>query len=434
MCLPQLPTPTSAIEVFTRRSLGNPIPRIPRMPTVLPETAEGDPVDLSIVVMFTHDAELARNCLTAIETVSDELPAAETIVIVNASPDPVREVVKASTGARVIESPVNTGTAVAWQLGFSAARGKFVLLMHEDAQPLAGMVPRLLETLREEPAAGAAGPWLDESGPNRKSWNAGWVRFGGQGVRLTPGDLPDSIDQDAAYAIEEISSAVSLWRREAWQEIGGFEERTYPAISVEADSFAGLWARGWSVLVDPRARGLHRTGTMDNAPGLLAGPHLGDYLGERFAKLWAEKWEDRADWFVDLEAEGFTGDPIPSEAIHLAVERAQERRRALPTIPDPPRSEQPISNPESSPSPPTRVTPEIEQRLRAKEREVIDGYTRWLIDREADLDRRYNEVYAAYNQLSADAEQYRRDFDLVVESRWWKLGAKLRRLRPTRRS
>ena len=66
--------------------------------------------------------------------------------------------------------------------------------------------------------------------------------------------------------------------------------------------------------------------------------------------------------------------------------------------------------------------------------EVIDGYTRWLIDREAELTRKYNEVYEAYNTLSADAETYRRDFDAVVGSRWWRLGARLRGLRPTRRS
>lgn len=385
-------------------------------------------IELSIVVMFTHDPELTRECLASIESVQDELPATETIFILNAASPEVCGLVRESAGAQIIESSVNTGTAVAWQLGFTRARGEFVLLMHEDGVALPGMIPRLIQTLREEPTAAAVGPWLEEEG-ERADWNAGWVRFGGHGIRLVPDDLPPSIDRELPYAIEEVSSAISLWRRSAWLEIGGFDERTYPAISVEADSFAALSARGWSVLSEPRARGRHRSGIMTTAPSLLSGPHIRNYLGERFEKLWAEKWAGRADWFSEVETF-----PPPEHEIHAAIERAQVRRHDLPKIDDPARSEQPLTNPDKVDPAPNDMTPEIEQRLRAKERELIDGYTRWLIERDRELSRRYDEVYAAYNQLSADAETYRRDFDAVVGSRWWRLGAALRRLRPTRRS
>src|SRR6476469_8570689 len=102
-----------------------------------------DSPELSIVVMFTHDAEQAKRCLQGVAVVASEVRNSETIIVLNNSSDAVRSVVaERAPKARVIDSPVNTGTAVGWQLAFNAARAEFVLLMHEDAVAQAGMVPQ----------------------------------------------------------------------------------------------------------------------------------------------------------------------------------------------------------------------------------------------------------------------------------------------------
>lgn len=374
-------------------------------PRPLPTVEPGRTPELSIVVMFTHDDELARGCLASVAAA--ELPPAEVIAILNAASREVREVVLDEfAGARVIDSPVNTGTAVAWQLGFTAAQAEFVLLMHEDAELLDDTAKRLLDALRAEPTAAAAGPWIDEFGVERHETNAGWARFLGHSLLLNSGQIPQELTS-GPYAVNEISSAISLWRRTAWEEIGGFEERTFPAISVEADSFAALWARGHSVLVEPRARGRHMTGAMLSAPTLLSGPHIRHFLGDRFGRLWDEKWADRADWFADPAEFGWTDGPIPQKAIERALALAQKQRVDLPRIADPPRSLQPITNPTGSVPAPTTVTPEIAERLVAAERVVIDDYTRWLIARDVEMTRRYEEAYAAYVEESARSTELR---------------------------
>jgi hypothetical protein len=361
------------------------------MPVPLPSHAEPE---LSIVVMLTHDPALARACLSSIARAAETMPQAETIVVLGAASPAVRQVLSDEfSGAKTIDSSVNTGTAVAWQLAFALAQGEFVQLMHEDAELAEDTVPRLLASLRADPQAAVIGPWLEESGENRSQINAGVLRIGSDSHYVTPEQLPAEL-RGAPYAVDELSSSISLWRREAWESIGGFDERTFPAISVEAMAFAGLWARGRSALVDPEASGFHRSGSMNAAPTLLSGPHIRHFLGARFQQLWAKTWAGRAGWL--LRVEDAPGEPDSPETIAYALERAQTRRKDPPKLADPPLAQQPISNPDRLDELPTSVTPQIEQRLIAAERAVIDDYTRWLIERDREISERYEDAYAAY--------------------------------------
>jgi GT2 family glycosyltransferase len=389
-----------------------------------------DQPELSIVVMFTHDAEQAKRCLQGVALALSEVRNSETIIVLNNSSDAVREVVaERARKPRIIDSPVNTGTAVAWQLAFTAARAPFVLLLHEDAVAQAGMAPRLIETLKAEPSAAAVSPWIDEQ-RGSPGVNAGWVRIGRVGVRLTPEQLPEGL-ADAPYAVNEISSAISLWRKSAWEEVGGFDERTFPALGVEPDTLTGLWARGHVVLVDPKARGEHASGAMDSGTGLLTGPRVRYYLAGRFLQLWDEKWADRADWFVARENPSWDAEPVVKEAIDAAIARAQELRASPPKIVDPPISQHPFTNPDGTQPAPVDVDAEIADRLRAAEREVIDGYTRWLIDRESEMTERYEETHAAYLELGDRVEALEdrsKTLDAILCGRWWRLRQKLARI------
>jgi GT2 family glycosyltransferase len=382
-----------------------------------------DQPELSIVVMFTHDAEQAKRCLQGVAIVTSEVRRSETIIVLNQASDDVRrEVAERAPRAAVIDSPVNTGTSVAWQLAFTLARGELVLLMHEDAVATHGMAPQLIETLRGEAGVAAVGPWLSEKDGDEPT-NAGWLRFrDASDVRLRPDQLAHGL-ADRPYATNEISSAISLWDRAAWLEIGGFDERTYPAISVEAAAFEALWAHGRSVLVDPRARGVHRSGAMNSSPRLLSGPHVRHFLFTRFQRFWDENWADRADWLLAPDDR--------ESAIELALESAEARRNALPKLADPPIAAHPLTNPDGVDPPPTAVDESMAARIRAAERVVIDEYTLWLIARDVEMTARYEELHEAYLALGdrvEDLEAQSSVLQTIYASRWWRLGARLRRL------
>lgn len=389
-----------------------------------------DQPELSIVVMFTHDAEQAKRCLQGIALALSEVRDSETIIVLNNSSDAVRAVVaERARKARVIDSPVNTGTAVGWQLAFTTARAPFVLLLHEDAVAQAGMAPRLIETMKAEPSAAAIAPWIDEQ-RGAPSVNSGWVRIGRVGARLTPEQLPDGL-ADAPYAVNEISSAISLWRKSAWEELSGFDEWTFPALGVEPDTLTGLWARGHVVLVDPAARGQHASGAMDSGTGLLTGPRVRHYLGGRFVQLWDEKWADCADWLVARDNSTWDAEPVSKEAIDAAIARAQALRASPPKLSDPPISQHPFTNPEGEDPAPVEVDAAMADRLRAAEREVIDGYTRWLIERDTEMTDRYEETHAAYVALGdriGALEERSRTLDAIQDGRWWRLRLKFARI------
>lgn len=389
-----------------------------------------DQPELSIVVMFTHDAEQAKRCLQGVALALSEVRDSETIIVLNNSGDAVRAVVaERARKARVIDSPVNTGTAVGWQLAFTAARAPFVLLLHEDAVAQAGMAPRLIETMKAEPSAAAIAPWIDEQ-RGEPSVNAGWVRIGRVGARLTPEQLPEGL-ADAPYAVNEISSAISLWRKSAWEELSGFDERTFPALGVEPDTLTGLWARGHVVLVDPKARGQHASGAMDSGTGLLTGPRVRHYLAGRFVRLWDEKWSDRTNWLVARDNPNWDAEPVSKEAVDAAIARAQELRTSPPNISDPPISQHPFTNPEGEEPAPVEVDAAMASRLRAAERDVIDGYMRWLIDREIEMTERYEETHAAYLALGDRVEVLEdrsKTLDAILAGRWWRLRQRLAKL------
>jgi GT2 family glycosyltransferase len=382
-----------------------------------------DQPELSIVVMFTHDAEQAKRCLQGVAIVASEVRSSETIIVLNQASEEVRrEVSERAPKAQVIDSPANTGTAVAWQLAFTLASGKFVFLMHEDAVATHGMAPRLIETLSGEPGAAAVGPWLSEQAGDEPT-NAGWLRFrDASDLRLRPDQLPAGL-ADAPYATDEISSAISLWDRAAWLEIGGFDERTYPAISVEAASFEAFWSCGRSVLVDPRARGIHRSGAMNSSPGLLSGPHVRHFLFTRFQRFWDQNWAGRADWLIETDD--------PGGAIDEALARAQVRRKSLPKLAEPPAASHLITNPDGADPPPTTVDEAMAERIRAAERIVIDDYTRWLIARDVEMSARYDELHDAYVALGdrvEDLEDRSSTLEAIYAGRWWRLRVQLRRL------
>lgn len=372
--------------------------------------------ELSIVVLFTHDPELATRCIASIEAVSDELPPSEAIFLLGGSPEAVREVVRGADGAQVIDSPQNLGTSVGWQLGFNAARGRHVLLLHEDATATPGMVPSLIEALDSDPAAAIVGPWLAECGGDEPS-NCGWVWFRDQAqTRISPEHVPPEL-ADAPYAVDGVSSAISLWDRKAWLEGGGFDERNFPAMGVDADACTSAWARGRTVLVDPRVTGIHRGGAMDDAPGRLSGMFVRYFMLDRYKRLWFEKWSALAEQYPVLPP---GSDPGTLETPSLL--KIQQRRELRPLLPGEfPAAEHPFTDPERSGAAPTEVSPDLLARIGAAEAAAMDEYHLWLIDNSEEQHEEIVRLRDAAATLNA-----------ILNGRWWRLRSRLLRL--TRRS
>lgn len=389
-----------------------------------------DHPELSVVVLFTHDPVLARRCVESVAMLGREFPDAETIFLLGGSSPDVRAVIAGTTGARIIDSPVNLGTSVAWQLGFNAAKGRHVLLMHEDAVAAPGMAKSLIDALDSDPAAAIVAPWLVEREDDNPS-NCGWAWFRGlTQTRLLPEHVPEDL-RGAPYAVDGVSSAVSLWDRSAWLEGGGFDERNFPALGVDADACTSAWARGRSVLVDPRTAAVHRTGAMDDAPGRLSGKFVRYFMLERFERLWQEKWGEMSHWYSELPAE-----PVAVSPEEAAVRAAQLRRAERPQMAGPvPLAQRPFTDPEGTGARPTDVDAELVERLRAAVASATDEYHLWLIEHSERQHAEIEHLSEAVRFMSAReaatiarCDQLTADLTMIKSGRLWRLRTRARRL------
>ncbi len=136
----------------------------------------------------------------------------------------------------------NRGFIHACNAGFARCRGEFVLLLNNDAQPLAGAIDRLLAELDADASIAAAGPKILY--PNGRLQEAGcFLRPDGEsgmvGLFADPASPEFGFDRDVAYC----SGAALLLRRAAVR--GTLFDAAYaPAYCEDADLCLRLRADG----------------------------------------------------------------------------------------------------------------------------------------------------------------------------------------------
>jgi O-antigen biosynthesis protein len=351
---------------------------VPVAPIRLPQS---DQPQVSIVVLLRADARLAARVLQAIAAAHDHSTDAEVIVVVNTTDRATRTLVSENViGARAIVRDVNTGTAVGWNLGFEAARGPYVALLHEDSVPEASWLEPLVAALLEHPRAAAAGSRLLHpdgtlQGGGIIAWRDGNVTW------LTAQNAPETLAGDVPYPIFHVSSAAMLVDRAVWTAVGGFDERYFPAFRVEVDLGLALWSHGHTVLSVPRSLVRHDLhSTLRGAPSPFRTMTFRRYLQERNRQKFLAKW-GAALSFLPAPPE------MDSSKFPEVVEPVLQRLRV--------RSIEPVSPAVGAPTaarPFTEPGAEgLDRRLEDAHAEVRDGFLAWLVSTleqtTADLDR-----------------------------------------------
>jgi O-antigen biosynthesis protein len=255
---------------------------------------------------------------------------------------------------------VNTGSGGGWNLGFGAARGRWIALLHEDSEPEPGWLAPLIDTAGREPRAAVVGSRLVWSGPERAGalWNRGNVMW----RDATPGQLTDeAVDEDGPYVCDHCSSAAAMFEREAWQAVGGFDERYFPAVRHELDLCVALWRSGRTVMCDPRSTVRHRGAAMvRDGAGALESQEFRAFLAGRSKRLMIDKWGDALAAYEERPPEK----PAPAADLRRARQRTVARAAArLAPMDTSPRSERPLTAPAGGW--PDAVDADMERRLLA---------------------------------------------------------------------
>ena len=222
--------------------------------------------DLSYCVVNTNGREHLRACLGAIADTHPEGVAYEILVLDNASSDGSGELVEELAAAdarlgdavRLIRLDSPAGKAANDTRLLREARGNLCLLLNEDSELLPGAAAALIDALRADPRAGAAGAQLlDPAGtPQPCAW-----RLPGVGTALAQALflhklLVTESGGDEIRRVGWAQSAALLVRRSAAEAVD-YLDPAFFVYSDETDFCKRLGDAGFHTLYVPSARAIH---------------------------------------------------------------------------------------------------------------------------------------------------------------------------------
>ncbi len=198
----------------------------------------------------------------------------ELIVVDNGSVDTGRlRWLCARYQARLLLLKRNRGYGAAANQGVRIARGEFVAVANPDIEFLSGTISELLKFLVEHSEVGVVGPQLlypDGSfQPSCRRLPRLRYLFAGRRSPLSrffPKAVPvkeflylDAGKDGMPVEVEAVIGTFMLFRRSAYQAVGGFDER-YFMFAEDLDICERLHMQGWRVFLVPKARLFHYYG------------------------------------------------------------------------------------------------------------------------------------------------------------------------------
>ena len=223
----------------------------------------------TIAIVNWNSGDLLRTCIDSLLATTK---GAEIIVIDNASTDNSLD----SAGhlrnrVDFICNNVNRGFAGAINQAFQAATSAYMLILNPDITVLPGAVQLLEEFLNAHPRAAAVGGYVGERYPPRRfptpgalileNLGAGSFRLGqGYEGTLQHTSKGHTLGQSDALPVDQPAAAALMIRRGAYDEVGGFDERFFPAWYEDVDFCCRIKKKGWEIFFLPAAEFVHGGG------------------------------------------------------------------------------------------------------------------------------------------------------------------------------
>ncbi len=199
---------------------------------------------LSILIPMFNELDFTVECLSSLVAHGPAVPY-EVIVADDCSTDPRVAALGAVPNLTVVRQAANAGFIANCNAAFAHCRGRYVLLLNNDTQVLAGALDRMAAALDADPQLGAVGPKLIY--PNGRVQEAGcFIRPNGEtgmvGLFAQADDGGTCHDRDVTYC----SGACLMLRRSA---VGDtlFDTAYSPAYCEDADLCLRLLAAGHRV-------------------------------------------------------------------------------------------------------------------------------------------------------------------------------------------
>jgi GT2 family glycosyltransferase len=191
-------------------------------------------MDVSVIIVTRNTCALTRAALQSVFEGHDS-PTMEIFVVDNGSTDDTASALPSEfPQIRFIRSEKNLGFARACNLVAKSARGEFLLLLNSDARPAPGALATAVEWMRGRLDCAVAGAQLLNADGSRQNSIANFPTLATELLnksllrRLRPGKFPGKErDFREPVEVETVVGAFMLIRKEAWDALGGLDERYF---------------------------------------------------------------------------------------------------------------------------------------------------------------------------------------------------------------
>ena len=210
---------------------------------------------LSYCVVNTNGRHHLARCLAAIAGTHPPGGEHEVLVLDNSSDDGSADYVRTEhPDAQLIALDRRTGKAENDSTLLERARGRYALLLNEDAELKPGATQALLDALEDDPAAAIAAAQLlaPDGTPQPCAWRLPGVTTALAQATFTHRRFVVQRDGPVGWA----QSSAMLVRTEAAKEVGYLDPGFF-VYSDETDFCKRLGDAGWRILHVPRAEAIH---------------------------------------------------------------------------------------------------------------------------------------------------------------------------------
>ncbi|MFQ5335740.1 MAG: glycosyltransferase family 2 protein, partial [Flavobacteriales bacterium] len=227
---------------------------------------------LSVIIVNYNVRYFLEHCLRSVEKAAAHLPC-EIIVVDNASVDGSCEMVKEHfPGISIIRNTENLGFAKANNVGIRQSKGKYVLLLNPDTVIEENIFKNTVEFMDEHPDAGGLGVqmvdgkgrFLPESKRSLPTPDVAFYKIFGLSA-IFPGSKVFGkyhlgyLSKDETHAVQVLSGAFMLLRREALDKTGLLDEDFF-MYGEDIDISYRLLQAGYKNYYYPKSRIIHYKG------------------------------------------------------------------------------------------------------------------------------------------------------------------------------
>ncbi|MNK91363.1 N-acetylglucosaminyl-diphospho-decaprenol L-rhamnosyltransferase [compost metagenome] len=286
----------------------------------LREPTPSEPPSVSIVIPVYNKVAYTQKCLEALIANTPPQIAYEVIIVDNGSSDETSTLLSQLEGeVKVLVNERNLGFAKACNQGAATARGRYVLFLNNDTEPLPGWLEPLIQVLDDDPQVAAVGARLLYPDGTLQHAGVSVVEDLRQGLplnclhryhRLPANHAPANQRAD----VQVVTGAALMIRGDLFHEVGGFDEGYWNG-NEDVDLCFSLGQRGWRIVYEPQSCLVHHES--------VSGPERWRKVNENIRRL-LQRWVGRIVPDELIAVDG-SAQPHPARLVSRAAPASSDR-------------------------------------------------------------------------------------------------------------